>query len=451
MKNFYFYLVFVCLVKSHKVLKFGGSSLKSHKEIKNVANIIIKSYTKKENPIIVCSACGDSTNKLLEIKRKIDFEEFKKYHYNIIKELDILEVNKTKEKYKELMEQLYKKRFLTNEMKDKKYKDHIISFGERLSTMIISNYLNKLGIEANNYNAYDLGFITNDNFGNAKLLDNSEKEIKNKILEISNLKTKIPVITGFIAKSENGEITTLGRGGSDLTATIIGKCINAKEVQVWKDVDGIYTCDPKIVKESKLIDQINYNDASEMAKCGAKILHPIALEPCQEKNIPIIVKNSYNIKSQGTIINNHKKLITSLTYKKEIAIIKFFLDEKNKSDIFSLLKAKNIDNIDIISITDDELCISMNENEVYKLNFIEKIKIKIKSNLTSLTIINSNIEKLSYILSNIYEYLEKNDIKVYKMSKISSKKKIILILESKYLFLTLNLLHKLLIKKKLNY
>ena len=392
------------MVESHKVLKFGGSSLKSHNEIKNVANIIIKSYKRNEEPIIVCSACGDSTNKLLELKRKIDYEEFKKYHYNIMKELEILEINETKKKYKELMDQLYKKKFLTNEIKDEKYKDYIKSFGERLSTLIVSNYLNKLGIKAKNYNAYDLGFITNNNFGNAKLLEDSEKKIKDNILEIINLKSKIPIITGFIAKSENGEITTLGRGGSDLTATIIGKCINAKEVQVWKDVDGIYTCDPKIIKESKLIEKINYNDASEMAKCGAKILHPIALEPCKEKNIPIIVKNSYNIKSQGTIINNDKKLITSLTYKKEIAIIKIFLDEKNKSDILGLLKRKNIENIDIISITNNELCISMNENEVYKLNFIEKIKIKIKSNVTSLTIINSNIGKMTDILSKIYEF-----------------------------------------------
>lgn len=441
---FYFCLIFISFAKSYKVLKFGGSSLKSHIEIKNVANIIIDFYKRKEEPIIVCSACGDSTNKLLEIKRKIDFEKFKRYHYDIMKELQILEINETKKKYKELMEQLYKKKFLTNEIKDKKYKDHIISFGERLSTLIVSNYLNKLGIKAKNYNAYDLGFVTNNNFGNAKLLEKSEKKIKDKILEIINFKDKIPIITGFIGKSENDEITTLGRGGSDLTATIIGKCINAKEVQVWKDVDGIYTCDPKIIKESKLIEKINYDDASEMAKCGAKILHPIALEPCQEKNIPIIVKNSYNIKSKGTIINNDKKVITSLlTYKKEIAIIKIFLDEKKKSDIFDLLKKRNIDNIDVILITDNELYISMNENEVYKLNFLEEIKIKIKTNLTSLTIINSN-NKLEY-LSNIYKYLEKNDIKVYKMSKISSKKKIILILESKYLFLSLNILHKLLI------
>lgn len=416
----------------YKILKFGGSSLKSHKEIKNVAKIIIDSYKKEENPIVVCSACGDSTNKLLNLKRKTDFDEFKKYHYDIIKELDILEINDTKNKCKKLMENLYTTKFLTNEIKDEKYKDHVISFGEKLSTLILSNYLNKLGITAINYNSYDLGFITNNNFGNAKLLSCSEDKIKNNILGINH--KKIPIITGFIAKSENDEITTLGRGGSDLTATMIGKCINAEEVQVWKDVDGIYTCDPKIIKESKLIDKINYNDASEMAKYGAKILHPIALKPCKDKNIPVKVKNSYNSKSKGTIIsdiNNSK--FTGLTYKNNIAIVKIY-----ENDLDTLLKCKNIDDIDVISIKDSEVCISINDNEIYKLNFLDN-KIKIKTNLTSLRIINSNIKKniLDY---KVKEYLKTHNVNIYLMNDKT------LILEEKYLFVTLKLLHKLLIR-----
>lgn len=435
----FLFISFLVKINSHKVLKFGGSSLKSSKEIKNVANIIIDSKNRNENPIIVCSACGDSTNKLLNLKQKIDFDNFKKYHYNIIKELDILEVNNTKRKYKDLMERLYKKKFLNNEIKNEKYKDDIISFGERLSTMIVSNYLNKLGIKSKNYNAYDIGFITDNNFGNAKLLDDSEENIKTNILEIKN-NNHIPIITGFIGKSKNNEITTLGRGGSDLTATIIGKCINAKEVQVWKDVDGIYTCDPKLIKESKLIHKINYNEALEMAKSGAKILHPIALEPCIDKNIPVIVKNSYNTKAKGTIINNNNKLITGLAYKTDIALIKIY----SKKNIFEILKDKDID-LDVINMTEDELWISINEKDLYKLNDLKE-KVKIKTNLSSLTIINSDIKKISEILSKMLQHLEKNDIKISLMSKISLKKNITLILESKYLFTALSLIHRFLIK-----
>jgi aspartate kinase len=422
---------------NYKILKFGGSSLKSYKEIKNVADIIIQSKKRNENPIIICSACGDSTNKLLNLKSKIDYENFKKYHYEIIKNLEIMDINNTKLKYKNLMENLYKKKFMNNEIRDNKYKDHIISFGEKLSTLIVSNYLNKLGIKSNHYNSYDLGFITNNNYGNAKLLNSSEEKIKNNILNLN--KNCIPVITGFIGKSKNDDITTLGRGGSDLTATIIGKCINAKEVQVWKDVDGIYTCDPKLIKESKLIDKINYFDALEMAKNGAKILHPIALEPCIEKKIPVIVKNSYNIKSNGTLINNDKKWIRSLTYKTDIALIKI----NSKENIFKILNDKNID-IDVINMSEKELCISINEKDLYKLNNINE-KIKIKTNLTSLTIINSDIKNISNIISKSLKILEKNKIDVYLMSKISLKKNITLILESKYLFIALSLIHKLLI------
>lgn len=218
---------------------------------------------------------------------------------------------------------------------------------------------------------------------------------------------------------------------------MIGKCINAEEVQVWKDVDGIYTCDPKIIKESKLIYKINYKDASEMAKYGAKILHPIALKPCQEKNIPVKVKNSYNTKSTGTIISNiHNNKFIGLTYKKNIAIVKIY-----ENDLDTLLKCKNIDDIDVISIKDSELCISINDNEIYKLNFLDnKNRIKIKTNLTSLTIINSNMKKKKISDYKVKEYLKTHNINIYLMNDKT------LILEPKYLFVTLKLLHKLLIR-----
>lgn len=441
----YLLIFFVILLEmnSYKILKFGGSSLKSSKDIKNVGNIIKDIKSKEKDLIVVCSACGDSTNKLLNLKRKIDFEIFKKYHSDIINELEIKE--NIKEEYKNLMKSLYKKKFLNYETRDNKYNDNIVSYGERLSVLIVSNYLKKIGIKSKNYNSYDLGFITNNNYGNAKLLESSEEKIKINILNIE--RGTIPVITGFIGKSNTNNTTTLGRGGSDLTATIIGKCINAKEVQVWKDVNGIYTCDPKIIKESKLIPVLNFNDALKLANTGAKVLHPLALEPCKERNIPVIIKNSYNIKANGTVINNNNKeskCWIGITYKTDISIIKIYLKDKNKSKIFNYLEKRDID-IDIINMSDKELYISINEKDLFKVNDLKE-KMNIKTNMISLSIISNKDNKILEILNKIYKKLEKEEIKIYLMNKVSLKKHITLILDSKYLFTALSSIHKLLIK-----
>lgn len=437
------FFVITLEISSYKILKFGGSSLKSSKHIKNVANIIKDLKSKEKDLIIVCSACGDSTNKLLNLKRKIDYEIFKKYHSDIINELEIKE--NVKEEYKKLMKSLYKKKFLNYEIKDNKYNDNIVSYGERLSVLILSNYLKKIGIKSKNYNSYDLGFITNNNHGNAKLLETSEEKIKSNILNIE--RGIIPVITGFIAKSYTNNTTTLGRGGSDLTATIIGKCINAKEVQVWKDVNGIYTCDPKIIKESKLIQALNFNDALRMTKAGAKILHPIALEPCKERNIPVIIKNSYNKKAIGTVINDNNKEyknLVGITYKTEVSIIKIHLKDNNKSDIFDYLKKRNIE-IDIINMSNNELHISINEKDLFQMNDLKE-RMNIKTNMISVSIISNKDNQISEILDKIYKKFEKEEIKIYLMNKVSLKKNITLILDSKYLFTALAIIHKLLVK-----
>jgi aspartate kinase len=187
--------------------------------------------------------------------------------------------------------------------------DQLVSYGERCSVRMLAARLNQIGVPSIALDAWDVGIFTDSNFGDAKLLERSYKAIKASFERIDpNI---VAVITGFIGHDPDGRITTLGRGGSDLTATAIGSSLRLDEVVCWKDVDGILTSDPRLTPNAVPVDQVSYAEASELAYFGAQVLHPIAMQPCMKHNIPVRVKNSYNPSAVGTIIkekssDNHR-------------------------------------------------------------------------------------------------------------------------------------------------
>tara|TARA_B100000886_G_scaffold221220_2_gene153796 strand:- start:1846 stop:3255 length:1410 start_codon:yes stop_codon:yes gene_type:complete len=431
------------------VLKFGGSSLKSESHIRNVAKIINNTISENKMPIIVCSAIDDTTNKLENICYSKNFNDVLKLldKHNLI--LRNLGCQRDMKKLYKIYSNLYTK--VSKEYDDiSERKDSVISFGEILSVQIVTSYLNSIGIKSKCYNSYELGFITNDIFNDAIILESSYDLIKKKISDLP--KNHVPIITGFLGKNKDSKITTLGRGGSDLTATTIAKCINAKEVQVWKDVDGIFTCDPKIVPDAKLIPNINYEEASEMALHGAKILHPIALDPCKSKNIPVIVKNSYNVNSNGTIINNNtnKNEITAITSKDNITIVDIIsLDMIGisgfVSKVFKIFEENRI-SVDVISTSEKSISISIEKKDSHKINKIKddlnKISnVNINKNMSIISII-CDANKTSKILSKVFKILNRKNIKVEMISKGISKINISLIINNFNLEKSLIMLHK---------
>lgn len=285
------------------VMKFGGSSVANAERIKHVASIIKAYETKK--PLVVLSAMGDTTDHLLEaadlaVSGKVDISGVEALHYETVKELDIdrKDVDELLSELKTLLTGISMLQELT-----KRTRDYLVSFGERLSVRITSAYLNKIGINAKFYDAWDAGFYSDSNFMAAELLDSVWETIP-KAMEpyTSGKDTAIPIVTGFIAKDSNGYITTLGRGGSDLSATMLGAALGADEVQTWKDVDGILTTDPRIVKEARPVPIVTYEEASELAYFGSQVLHPRSMNPCRKTGTPVRVKNSYNINSPGSLI-----------------------------------------------------------------------------------------------------------------------------------------------------
>ena len=273
------------------VMKFGGSSVGDADRIKNVSDIVKSRLDQK--PVVVCSAVKGVTDKLIDTAEKAakgedvskELEEIKKRHHDILKDLELDEtlVDSQLDEFFKVVDKIFVMKNMNPELLDE-----VQSFGERCSIRLVAAYLNKIGIKAEAKDAYDVGMITNPDYGKAEPLPDAEEKIKEEIEKVDG----VPVVTGFIGKDSSGHITTLGRGGSDYTAGIIGAALGAT-VEIWTDVNGIMSTDPRVVPEAKTIPNISFNEASELAYFGARVLHPKTIWPAVKKNVPVKVLNSF--------------------------------------------------------------------------------------------------------------------------------------------------------------
>jgi aspartate kinase len=304
------------------IMKFGGTSLATGERIRHVANLIANYVSQDYRVVAVLSALETVTEKLIEVA-----EQAKKgnsaYVYKFKQEIFEKHLNAAKiaiqdKHIHEEIEQILKA--TTDELEKvligiiyvgeltAKSRDYVLSFGERLSTPIVWETLRDLGIDAQYYTGKEAGIVTDSNFGEASPLINITKhQVKEKI-EPLLIKGIVPVITGNIAATPDGVTTTLGRGGSDYTATILGVALTADEVWIWTDVDGLMTSDPKIVPTAKMISELSFQEAAEMTIFGAKAMHPRALEPAIEENMPVRIRNVFNPENPGTLIIKEQKI-----------------------------------------------------------------------------------------------------------------------------------------------
>lgn len=281
------------------ILKFGGTSVSNVQGLRAISKIVKREQ--KNKPIVVVSALSGVTDMLVELSfanlrsYKHIIQAIKIKHYMLIQSLQLTTFDK-----KELtlyidsqLEQLY------DNLVNKRYKHHMerqdrcASCGEILSSRIVDAYLRVHGFSTQQVLANRLIYTT-PVFGNAEYLRiDTKKSIKQTLLPLV-VRGIIPIVTGYIGSTRNGKITTLGRGGSDYSAAIIGSCIGVSEVQIWTDVDGILTTDPSIVPTAKTIKIIPISLAKLFAKYGAKVLHPKTILPAVVKNVPITVRNTFN-------------------------------------------------------------------------------------------------------------------------------------------------------------
>lgn len=452
------------------VYKFGGSSLADSRRMEEVAEIICS--FREHYPCIVLSAMGKTTNQLLACGKRALSTPFDSIHhipelteiYNLhVKTAVELNVdNSIKDQVLELLkelEQLLTGIAMLKELSPKA-QDTLVSFGERLSTRLFTGYLNSQGVKSTQFDAWDLGFTSTDDFTNAEiLLDPTLSKINESI---DALKGEVPVVTGFLAQGvKSGSITTLGRGGSDLTATVIGLALGLTEVQVWKDVDGILTSDPRIVPEAQPLPVLTYEEANELAFFGAQVLHPRAMKPAamSPNSMSVRVKNSCNRCSPGTLIKSERELkdvlLTSIVIKRGISVVDVVSTSMVGqfgflADVFEVFKRNKI-SVDVVATSEISVSITLDVDrfesqeewslETLKKAFEDWAEISVRKDLAIISLI-CNIERTSEILEVVFRCLRELKINVQMMSQGASKTNISLIVDQRQVNKAVQTIHE---------
>ncbi|MCL2295016.1 MAG: lysine-sensitive aspartokinase 3 [Spirochaetes bacterium] len=411
------------------VLKFGGTSVKDSYWIDRTIDITNNQIERA--PVLVSSAISKVTDKLISIGKSAEennknaifetIETLKKMHFDVAKDFltgkNLETATEALNGFFQELESFSKGLFMLKECSPKSL-DMLVSFGERLSTLLIYHRTIERKIDSELIDARKF-IITDDNFKAASPnYDLTNPKIKEYI---KPKKGKIIITQGFIASTPEGVTTTLGRGGSDFSATIIGSALDAEEVQIWTDVDGILTTDPRVVPQAKKLETISYSEAAELAFFGAKVVHPYTIYPAVVKHIPVIVKNTKNPDCTGTSIIKQpvEKGIIGIAGKKNLTSINIssyrmlnaygFL-----SRIFTVFN-KYKTPVDLISTS--EVSVSMTIEDTANIDLIEKEleeigKVTIESNNGTICLVGKNIWKDSSLISKIFETIYPTSVKM---------------------------------------
>lgn len=297
------------------VMKFGGSSVGTVEALKSVV-ALVSGHSTANDIVVVVSAMNGVTNSLIQAANRASqrdekhvgevTEQLRTKHENVCTQV-ITRAEGLKQTVGQLNLEL---RELEKALTGISYlgeltprsRDYVLSFGEKLSTLILTGFLLDSGVRARRLTGEEAGIVTDASFGEATPLMHLTQQRANETLRPLIEKHEIPVVTGYIAATQDGVPTTLGRGGSDYTATLIGSALGADEVWIWTDVDGMMTADPRIEPAAKTIREISFMEAMEMSHFGAKAMHPRALEPAAKTGLPVRVKNTFNPDGPDTLI-----------------------------------------------------------------------------------------------------------------------------------------------------
>ncbi len=306
------------------VLKFGGTSVGNADAIRRVGSIISSCLDRE--PFVVVSAVGGVTDRLFELRDlslggqqwEESFEALCSIHRDILSELglDTGLVDGLLGELNTLLEELSG----AGECSAKSL-DHLVSFGERMSAPIVAAHLQAEGLTSQSVDAFDAGMVTDGRHQRARPLD----DVNSRIQEACKQFEGVVVATGYIARDEEGNITTLGRGGSDYSASIFGSALGAEEIQIWTDVDGVMTADPRLVPAASPLKTLSFEEAAELAFYGARVIHPATMIPAVDGNIPIRVLNTHRPDFPGTIIlgnlGEDEHGIKSITSKSHVSVV----------------------------------------------------------------------------------------------------------------------------------
>ena len=397
-----------------KIYKFGGASIKDSDGVRNLISIL--KIKKTEKTLIVVSAMGKTTNKFEQVvdnyfnnKNNLDnsLKLVYDYHNQILENLFENANNKINNEIKLIFRNI--KEFLKKN-KSPNYSfvyDQVVSNGELISSKIICEFLNNNGVSTNWIDAREI-IKTDSKYRGANV---NWEETKRKISENVDL-NQLNITQGFVASDNNNFTTTLGREGSDYSAAIIAFCLNARSLTIWKDVPGVLNCDPKVFKNSVLLENISYSEAIELAFYGASVIHPKTLQPLQKKEIPLLVKPFSDPNSNGTKITRGIKLnpkVPCFIVKNNLSLIKLssldfsFIVEENISYIFGLLHEYQMP-VELIqnSAISFSVCVNNKYMRLDELVLVlrSRFNVEVKENVDLFTIRHFNQNALKSILNN---------------------------------------------------
>jgi aspartokinase/homoserine dehydrogenase 1 len=454
-----------------QVLKFGGTSVANADNIKKVKEII--QFKKGEKTVVVVSALGGVTDELLkcgslassgDVSYKESLQKLNERHLAVVKELLPLTnqssvLSLVMQQFNEV-EDICNGIYLLNDFSERT-KDRILSYGELISSKIISSYLASNGLQNKWTDARNL-VQTDSQYTRAVV--QFEKTQQNIQSFFSDATEELFIVPGFIASDEIGNTTTLGRGGSDYTAAIIGSALNASAVEIWTDVSGMMTSDPRMVSNAKAIKQISYHEAMELSHFGAKVIYPPTIQPLMSKNIPVWIKNTFSPYDEGTLLHSNVyrngNIITGISSINKIALLS--LEGSGMVGIpgFSrrLFEALAANNINVILITqassEHSICVGVDEHYVAKAKEtidkafdieIEKGSVNplsIETDLSIVALVGDKMKSHPGISGRMFSALGRNGVNVRAIAQGSSERNISAVIATADIKKALNVLHE---------
>lgn len=393
------------------VKKFGGSSVANKERVYNVANRIIEDYKEGHKVVVVLSAQGDTTDELLAKAREI------------------------------------------NENPSKREMDMLVSTGEQQSVALMALALEALGYPAISLNSYQVGMFTTSSYSNARL-----KNIEAERIMVELERKNIVLVTGFQGINKYDDITTLGRGGSDTTAVALAAALNADKCEIFTDVDGVYTADPRIVKDARKLEEITYDEMLELASLGAKVLHNRSVELAKKYGVELVVRSSLT-REEGTIVKEESKmekmLISGVAVDRDtarIAVIGIKDEPGMAFKLFSLLSKKDI-NVDLIlqsigrsgtkdisfTVAKDNLALAIETIES-NLQKLKAEKVEYDEHVAKVSVVGAGMASHAGVATKMFESLFDADINIKMIS--TSEIKISVLIDEKDADEAMNAIHE---------
>jgi len=450
-----------------KALKFGGTSVGSVAAIKQTASIIKRS-SEQDQLVVVVSAVGGVTNKLIALadlaaSRDRSYEEalasLKVLHLSLYSELTGTEDNGFIEKLFTQLSEMCKGIFLLKELTPRS-SDYIQSCGERLSSHIIANYLQQQGLDIELYDSREF-LITDKRFGHANIQWPATKE---RLEAVKPNFPRVALFPGFVAATVDKETTTLGRGGSDFTASLLANVLKADVLEIWTDVNGLMTADPRLVKQARLLEHVSYEEALELSHFGAKVLYPPSIQPALDLGIPIWVRNTFDPDGPTTKVtvdlDQQKHLIRGISSIKDITLLTLSGNSMVGIPSFSfrLFKTLSEAKVNVILITqassEHSICVGIANEDAEKaseavseefeieLELRKLDPVSVERDLSIIALVGSNMRDQVGVSGRMFDTLGRNGVSVKAIAQGSSERNISAVIPKSDLKKALNTLHE---------